>query len=167
MRLMWWLNAAFWSVQGQAWRQADADKGSDVGRWFSWNATADEACRYGDNVDGAQGSYRSAKTTGNGSGLASFCSPAYADYMVDAMANSWTRNLGIDGYTVDCGARYGKGNCGSAGMLQCPGGDGQLGWARIVGRVRALQPQIVHSGENYESWDEVMRAAMLPGWRLW
>ena len=87
MRLMWWSNMAFWSVQGPVWKEADANKFSDVGRWFSWNATPAEACRYGDNVDGAQGSYRSEKTKGVGSALASWCSPEYADYMVEAMAN--------------------------------------------------------------------------------
>ena len=157
LRLMWWTNMAFWSTQGEVWREAAAAPQSDVGRFFSWNATPPQACRFGQNVDGAQGSYRSAKTTGIPSALASWCSPTYADYLVDAMANSWTRNLGISGYTLDCASRYGKGNCGQDGMLQCPDGDGQLGWARIVGRLRQLQPQVAMSGEGFESWQEVIR----------
>ena len=36
MRLMWWTNPAYWSVQGEVWAQASKDKDSDVGRWFSW-----------------------------------------------------------------------------------------------------------------------------------
>ena len=32
MRLMWWSNMAFWSVQGPVWKEADANKFSDVGR---------------------------------------------------------------------------------------------------------------------------------------
>ena len=36
MRLMWWTNPSYWSVQGEAWAQASRDKTSDVGRWFSW-----------------------------------------------------------------------------------------------------------------------------------
>ena len=36
-------------------------------------------------------------------------SKSYADYMVDAMANSWSANLGIDGYCEDvsCSATHG------------------------------------------------------------
>ena len=41
MRLMWWTNPTYWSVQGPVWAQAVADKASDVGRWFSWG---DERC---------------------------------------------------------------------------------------------------------------------------
>lgn len=59
-------------------------------------------------------------------------------------------------YTVDCSANYGPGG-GSCkhGMLQCPGGDGQLGWASIVAEVRKRQPQVITSGESYGSWAEV------------
>eukprot|EP01047_Picozoa_sp_COSAG01_P024676 COSAG01_NODE_1532_length_10007_cov_4.889842_1_plen_1018_part_00 len=187
MRFMWWTNMAFWSTQGEVWRQAYASPKSDVGQFFSWNATAAQACRFGSNVDGAQGSYRSAKTTGVPSVLGSWCSPTLADYMVDSMANSWTKNLGIQGYTLDCAARYSKGNCGTDGMLQCPDGDGQLGaciclatrpepwhawttltfgcvgrcgtgWARIVARLRKLQPQVAMGGETMKGWEEVIRA---------
>eukprot|EP01047_Picozoa_sp_COSAG01_P087166 COSAG01_NODE_19942_length_980_cov_3.162316_2_plen_54_part_01 len=35
-------------------------------------------------------------------GLAGFGSPTYSAYLADALANSWTKNLGISGYTVDC-----------------------------------------------------------------
>ena len=36
VRLMWWTNMVYWSVQGPVWAQAAADRTSDVGRWFSW-----------------------------------------------------------------------------------------------------------------------------------
>ena len=35
MRLMWWVNHVYWSVQGQVWAQA-TDRSSDVSSWFSW-----------------------------------------------------------------------------------------------------------------------------------
>ena len=110
---MWWANFDYWSVQGPVWALAKLDKTSDVGRWFSWgpaNCSGIPAC-YGDpipvgKVGCAQGSWGS---EGGGQGipsvLASFGSPAYAEYLADAMANSWTRNLGIDGYTIDCSAK--------------------------------------------------------------
>jgi len=69
---------------------------------------------------------------------------------VDAMANSWTANLGIDGYTEDCSANY---PC----MAQTPSG-GLDAWAAIVRRVRKLQPQLVHSGEGYSSWAQMIEA---------
>ena len=71
--------------------------------------------------------------------------------MVDAMANSWTGNLGIDGYTEDCSSNY---PC----MLQTSKGGALADWASIVGRVRATQPQLVMSGEGYGSWQEMMIA---------
>ena len=163
MRLMWWTNPTYWSVQGQVWSQAVADKSSDVGRWFSWGP---EDCdglppcassKGGRNVvvDGvgcAQGSWGSeGMDKGALSALASFGSSSYADYMVDAMANSWTRNLGIDGYTEDCSAIY---PC----MLQTGGRGGLKAWADIVRRVRKLQPQVVMSGEWYGSWSQVIEA---------
>jgi hypothetical protein len=163
MRLMWWANVNYWSVQGQAWKQAAADTSSDVGQWFSWNATAADQCDgtnpKSDSGVEAQGSWGS---NGAGKGIqsasASLCSDSYTKYMVDAMANSWTKNLGIDGYTIDCSANYQKGSCGQNGMLQCPNGDGLAGWANIVGKVRKLQPQVVYSGEGYGSWEEVISA---------
>ena len=107
MRLMWWMNANYWSVQGEAWGQAKADHGSDVGRWFSYNATPADQCCGTNPADGqggfAQGSWGS-EGIGKGaqSALASFCSPAYAEYMADALANSWANTLAVDGFTVDC-----------------------------------------------------------------
>lgn len=75
------------------------------------------------------------------SAMASFGSQPYADYMVDAMANTWSRNLGIDGYCEDVSADYG---C----MMQT-GGRGSLPfWSAIVDRVRKLQPQVVMSGRT-------------------
>ena len=89
--------------------------------------------------------------TGIPSAMASFGSPGYADYMVDAMGNTWTRNLGIDGYCEDVNANYG---C----MLQTQGRGSMPSWRQIVARVRALQPQVVMSGEGYSSWDDVARS---------
>ena len=136
MRFMWWANMDYWSTQGQVWQAAKADRTSDVvsaatglpqrrpsdadrcchqGRWFSWgpeNCTGIPTC-WGDpvrvpGVGCAQGSWGS---LGSGSGIqsamASFGSQEFADYMVDAMANSWSRNLGIDGYTEDVSWGYG------------------------------------------------------------
>ena len=85
------------------------------------------------------------------SAMASFGSAGYADYMVDAMANSWTRNLGIDGYCDDVNANYG---C----MLQTRGQGSMPAWRQIVARVRALQPQVVMSGEGYGSWDDLVHS---------
>jgi len=105
----------------------------------------------------AQGSWGSKgsdpKTEGVQSALASVGSKAYADYMVDAMTNTWTGNLGIDGYTEDVSCNYG---C----MLQLT--DPEKGslpdWANIVKRVRATHPQLVMSGEGYGSWAEMVIA---------
>ena len=102
VRLMWWTNPSYWSVQGQVWAEATANKDSDVGKWFSWGP---ESCAgippcMGRNVvvpsvGCAQGSWASESGySGVKSALASFGSESYARYMVDAMANSWTRNLG-------------------------------------------------------------------------
>jgi hypothetical protein len=147
MRLMWWTNPTYWSVQGQVWAQAAADKDSDVGRWFSWGP---ESCKgvegcFGTNVvvpgvGCAQGSWGSeGAKQGVQSAMASFGSAEYADYMVDAMAHSWTAGLGIDGYTEDCSASY---DC----MMQTK--DSLADWGSIIGRVRKLQPQLVMSGEG-------------------
>ena len=164
MRRAGTLAQTYWSVQGQVWAEAKADKASDVGKWFSWGP---ESCEGVAPCDGsnvkvpgvgcAQGSWGSKgsdpKTEGIQSALASFGSAEYADYMVDAMANSWTKNLGIDGYTEDCSANY---QC----MMQLS--DPEKGslpdWAAIVGRVRKQQPQLVMSGEGYGSWAEMIIA---------
>lgn len=146
------------------WEEAKADKHGDVGQWFTWNVTDADAC-YGynpvDENDGvnAQGSWAcDGAFSGIEAAMASFGSATYADYLVDAMANSWTKNLGIDGYTIDVSASYPAGDpeCQN-GMLQC-GGDSQGVWASIVDRVRELQPQVVLSGESFGSWDEVMHS---------
>ena len=159
VRLMWWTNMVYWSTQGQVWAQARADKTSDVGRWFTWG---DEDCSGiwtcpGKNVvvpgvGCAQGSWGSEGAgTGVESAMASFGAPGFADYLVDAMANSWTRNLGIDGYTLDVSASYGcMGQTGGRGSLPF--------WRQIVQRVRRSQPQVVMSGETYGSWDEMAAA---------
>ena len=168
MRLMWWTNPAYWSTQGKVWSEASADRHSDVGRWFSWgaeNCSGIPMCanpkfppcpEQNPTVPGqgcAQGSWGSdGACEGVRSALASFGSPGYIEYMVDAYANSWTRNLGIDGYTEDCSGNY---PC----MLQVPARmRGLPAWGAIMRRVKVLQPHVVHSGEGYGSWEEVIEA---------
>ena len=86
--------------------------------------------------------YHNACLQGVQSALASVGSRAYADYMVDAMANTWTGALGIDGYTEDCSCNY---PC----MLQTiKEGGGQKAFAEIMKRVREQQPQVVHVVDN-------------------
>jgi hypothetical protein len=86
------------------------------------------------------------------SALASFGSPSYIEYTVDAYANSWSRQLGIDGYTEDCSGNYPCMLRVNASMAGLPA------WGAIMRRVKQLQPQVVHSGESYESWEEVIAA---------
>ena len=148
MRLMVWWNVDYWSVQGEAWKQAVADQTSDVGRWFSYGPTAKSipqcdgtnVCFTSGNTGKqvcAQGSWGSTGMyTGNQSALASFGSETYAAYLADAMANSWSRNLGIDGYTIDCSANYDQ--C----MMQTKHAQSDF-YNKIVGKVRETQPQIV------------------------
>jgi hypothetical protein len=96
MRLMWWTNPSYWSVQGPVWSAAVADTRSDVGRWFSWGA---ENCRgiqpcMGRNVvepgvGCAQGSWGSlGETSGVKSALASFGSSTYASHLEDLVRSS-------------------------------------------------------------------------------
>jgi len=164
MRLMWWMNPTYVSVQGQIWAQAKADKLSAVGQFFTWNVTDADGC-WGFNPAGggvkAQGSWGGdGAFAGVESAMATFGSPSFADYLVDAFANSWTRNLGIDGYTIDVSANYPRDpsskECPS-GMLQCDG-DSLVAWSKIVDRVREQQPQVVLSGEYYANWKDVYRA---------
>ena len=162
MRLMVWWNVDYWSVQGEVWQQAVADQTSDVGRWFSYGPTAASVpkcdgnpVRFTSGSTGkevwAQGSWGSeGEYSGNQSALASFGSPTYAAYLADAMANSWTKNLGIDGYTIDCSANYDQ--C----MMQTNGHAQSDFYNGIVGEVRKTQPQVVMSGEGYGSWNEVI-----------
>ena len=123
-------------------RPSDADRCCHQGRWFSWgpeNCTGIPSC-WGDpvrvpGVGCAQGSWGSiGANKGVPSALASFGSPEYAAYLADAMANSWTRNLGIDGYTIDCAANY------NFCMLQTKDAQGDF-YKGIVGKVRETQPQ--------------------------
>ena len=166
MRLSWWTNPTYWSTQGSVWATAAGDPLSDVGRWFSWNATKSDECwgnnpMSSDGVVPAQGSWGSTGAfSGVESAMASFGSETYAKYTVDAMANSWTKNLGIDGYTVDCSVNYiqHQSNCQN-GMMQCgSNGDAQAEWSKIVDDVRVEQPQVVLSGEYFESWEEVIHS---------
>eukprot|EP00900_Chrysochromulina_parva_P027378 jgi/Chrpa1/9274/Chrysochromulina_OHIO_Genome00018311-RA len=155
MRLMWWVNPSYWSVQGPVWAQAAANKDSEVGRWFSWGPESCAGVRpcMGRNVvvpsvGCAQGSWASeASMSGIRSALASFGSEGYENYLVDSMANSWTGNLGIDGYCEDLNANY---PC----MMQTDGRGSLPSWQRIVRRVRRAQPQLVMSAEMMNSWEE-------------
>eukprot|EP00936_MAST-01D_sp_MAST-1D-sp1_P002167 g2167.t1 len=165
MRLGWWWNPAYWSVQGKVWAQAAQNPGSDVGSWFSWHANESDGC-YGacpctqTPFGCAQGSWGSEGAfQGVDSALASFGSDEYAHYLVESLADSWTRNLGIDHFCTDCSGDYGpvpKKGC-PTGMRRVRG-DALAAFAGIVGRVRAKQPQTVWSGEYYSSWAEVIHA---------
>ena len=172
MRLMWWTNPTYFSVQGPVWKQAIADKQGTVGNFFSWNVTNNDTC-WGPNPcdpkDGicAQGGWPSITAfSGTSSALASFGSSEFADYSVDAMVNSWMKNIGIDGFTIDTSANYNDQNHNPfpkhqtkkecpGGMLQCQG-DAQAAWSAIVARVRQQQPHVVLSGELFSSWQEVI-----------
>eukprot|EP01052_Picozoa_sp_SAG31_P015000 SAG31_NODE_951_length_10810_cov_3.083652_4_plen_335_part_00 len=156
----------YWSVQGPVWAEAIASSKSDVGRWFSWgpeNCSGVKPCTGaapkgmpGRNVQVpgvgcAQGSWGSeGADSGFKSALASFGSETYSSYLSDALANSWTRNLGVDGYTIDCSADY------TPCMMQTQTAQHDF-YRTIVGKVRETQPQVVLSGEDYSSWDEVIR----------
>jgi len=163
MRLMWWMNPAYWSVQGSVFQQAISNPMSDVGKFFSRGANSSAQC-WGHNPNGTQGSWGSEGAfKGVMSSLASFCSKSYADYMVDALSNTWTANLGFDAYTIDISANYfpdwmGLKTMCHDGMMQCTAGDGRAGWANIMQRVRAAQPHVVQSGEVYETWQDLMIA---------
>ena len=165
MRLGWWWNPAYWSVQGTAWAQAAASPGSDVGSWFSWHTNKSDGC-YGycpctqTPFGCAQGSWGSEGAfQGVDSALASFGSEEYAQYLAGALADSWARNLGIDHFCTDCSGDY-----SAVAKKGCPTGmrgvrgDALGTFAGIVGRVRDKQPQTVWSGEYYSSWAEVMHA---------
>jgi len=109
---------------------------------FKSGSTGQQVC-----AQGSWGSY--GMYSGVQSALSSFGSPTYAEYLADAMANSWTRNLGIDGYTIDCSANY------DFCMEQTKHAQNDF-YNGIVGKVRETQPQVVMSGEGYGSWDEVI-----------
>lgn len=67
MRLMWWTNPTYFSVQGEVWREAKADKGGRVGRFFSWNATDSDQC-FGTNPDGGGGDFAQGSWGSEGAG---------------------------------------------------------------------------------------------------
>ena len=117
---------------------------------------------------GSEGAFKGVR-----SALASFGSPEYASYLSDAMANSWARSLGVDGFCTDCSGSCGSSNCWPAisprGRLtpmlrtdnvysakpgQCPRGmlqqhgNSQLSLAKIIDKAREQQPQIAMGGEQ-------------------
>lgn len=157
VRFMWWVNADYWSTQGPVWAEAVRDIHAGVGKWFTWGPEDCDGIKPCDGrnvvvkgVGCAQGSWGSdGMNAGVPSGLASFGSEEYAQYLVDAFSNSWTKNLGIDGYTVDCSANY---------PCMARTSDSQRDfYIKIMGEVRKDHPQVVMSGEAYGSWDEVIR----------
>lgn len=88
---------------------------------------------------------------------------AYQDYLVDALANSWCKNLGIDGFVVDTSFQI---PCapGTNEHYGQPGGTEHIFYNQIIGRVRETQPQVVLSGEDCASWDDaIQHNFQLPG----
>lgn len=222
VRLMWWSNFAYWSVQGEVAAQAIADPSSDVGRFFSYgpNASSFPVCpgkwlgnasdptyhSYGysnpcwlDRKTGrklcAQGSWGSVAGSCNRSGVSNTsacfndkldgCSKAvmessdsgqcipslnaniahqeYVDYLVDALANSWSRNLGIDGWIVDTSMQV-PCSPGINPNYGEPGGSEYIFYNTVIGRVRETQPQVVLSGEDCAGWDDaIAHNFQLPG----
>ena len=222
VRLMWWLNVAYWSTQGEVSQQAMADPTSDVGRFFSYgpNASAFPVCPgkwlgnasdpkqhsfgysnpcFKDPKTGkqlcAQGSWGSVSGNCNRSGYpntsACFndkldgCSKAvmeqsdtgrcipslnanlahreYVDYLADALANSWSRNLGIDGFILDTSVQV-PCSPGINPKYGEPGGSEYIFYNDIIGRVRETQPQVVLSGEDCSDWDDaIAHNFQLPG----
>ena len=144
------------------WAEAIADPAAGVGRWFSWGPEDCEGVPpcMGRNVvvpsvGCAQGSWGSESGySGIRSALASFGSRTYADYLVDALVNTWARRLSIDGFTVDVSGEY---RC----MLQTAGVGSRDAWAEIVQRTRAAHPAAVFSGEAYGSWEDVIQVPNL------
>jgi len=158
MKLMWWANFDYWSVQGPVWKKAQ-NSGSEENSWFSWGATRADEC-WGSNPNGAQGSWGSdGGWSGWQSALASWGKQTYVDYLVDALANSWVKNLEVEGFTVDCICCYDRGdyNCNN-GMMNVPDGSAQTAFGKIVQQVQAKMPNAVFSGEDYFSWEDVIRS---------
>eukprot|EP01051_Picozoa_sp_SAG22_P002215 SAG22_NODE_98_length_20720_cov_17.226662_2_plen_1113_part_00 len=97
------------------------------------------------------------------SALANLGHREYFDYLVDALANSWSRNLAISGFFIDTSMQV---PCmpGLDPHFSAPNGSETLFFRGIIGKVRETQPQIVVSGEDWGSWDDVIgRNAQLGG----
>jgi len=158
MRLMWWTNMDYWSVQGPVWNTALHNSNSKEHSFFSWGASGSDEC-WGHNPNGAQGSWGSSGSwSGYESALASWGSQNYANYLIDALANSWVKNLGVEGFTIDCVTCYNRGTAQCKnGMLQTPNGDAMSSWGKIVHSVRSQQPTAVFSAEIYNSWEDVIK----------
>ena len=87
----------------------------------------------------------------------------YVDYLADALANSWSRNLGIDGYIVDTSLQV-PCSPGINPKFGEPGGSEFIFYNTIIGRVREKQPQVVLSGEDCAGWsDAIEHNFQLPG----
>ena len=87
----------------------------------------------------------------------------YADYLADALANSWSRNLGIDGYIMDTSVQV-PCSPGINPKYNEPGGSEYIFYNEIIGRVRETQPQVVLSGEDCAGWDDAIAMNFqLPG----
>ena len=87
----------------------------------------------------------------------------YVDYLADSLANSWSRNLGIDGWIVDTSMQI---PCapGINPNYAEPGGSEFIFYNDVIGQVRKTQPQVVLSGEDCASWDDaIMHNFQLPG----
>ena len=90
----------------------------------------------------------------------------YATYLADALANSWSRNLGIDGFIVDTSFQI---PCapGTNKDYGAPGGTEHIFYNQIIGEVRKTQPQVVLSGEDCASWDDaIQHNFQLPGTKV-
>lgn len=87
----------------------------------------------------------------------------YQAYLSDALANSWSRNLGIDGFIVDTSFQI---PCapGTNPDYGARGGTEYIFYNTIIGNVRQTQPQVVLSGEDCASWDDAIEHNFqLPG----
>eukprot|EP01050_Picozoa_sp_SAG11_P005649 SAG11_NODE_406_length_9736_cov_3.229117_1_plen_1784_part_00 len=87
----------------------------------------------------------------------------YVDYLANALANSWSRNLGIDGFIVDTSIQV-PCSPGINPLFGSPGGSEYIFYNDIIGRVRKTQPQVVLSGEDCSGWDDaIAHNFQLPG----
>lgn len=87
----------------------------------------------------------------------------YVDYLAAALEQSWSRNVGIDGYIVDTSIQV-PCSPGINPRYAEPGGSEYIFYNEIIGKVRRTQPQVVLSGEDCASWDDaISNNFQLPG----